>query len=335
MKAIVYTQHGLSIDDPDSLVEMELPMPEPGPRDLLVAVRAVSVNPVDTKVRATSPVTGPRVPGWDAAGVVEAVGMRVTLFRPGAQVFYAGSITRPGSYSQYHLVDERIVGHKPASLDFAAAAALPLTSITAWELLFDRLAIAEGGGEGKTLLITGAGGGVGSILTQLASKLTRLKVVGTASRDETRQWVQALGAAHVIDHSRPMKAQLHELGIDQVDIVASLTHTDQHFAQLVELLAPHGQLALIDDPVGLDVLALKHKSISLHWEFMFTRSMFETADMISQHRLLERVSGLIDSKVLRTTLGDHFGTINAANMRRAHALVESHKARGKIILEGF
>ena len=335
MKAIVYTQPGLPITDPDSLFDTELPTPTPGPRDLLVQVHAVSVNPVDTKVRNGAAVTEPRVLGWDCSGVVTAVGSDVTLFHPGDEVFYAGSITRPGSYSQFHLVDERIVGHKPRSLGFADAAALPLTSITAWELLFDRLAIAENGGAGQTLLIVGAGGGVGSIVTQLARKLTGLTVIGTASRPETRQWVTGLGAHHVVDHSQPMQPQLAALGVNQVDIVISLTHTDQHYAQLVELLAPQGKLALIDDPKTLDAVALKRKSISLHWELMFTRSMFETPDMIAQHRLLQRVAALVDAGVIKTTVGEHFGRIDAGNLRRAHALIESGKARGKIVLEGF
>jgi zinc-binding alcohol dehydrogenase family protein len=335
MKAIVYTQHGLPIADPKSLIDADLPQPVPGPRDLLIEVRAVAVNPVDTKVRAKSAVTEPRVLGWDATGVVRAIGDQVTLFQPGDEVFYAGSIMRSGSYSEFHLVDERIAGHKPRSLGFGDAAALPLTSITAWELLFDRVGVAEGGGAGKTLLIVGAGGGVGSVLVQLARKLTKLTVVGTASRPETQQWVATLGAHHVIDHAQPMRAQLEQHGFQHADIVISLTHTGQHYTQLVDILAPQGQLALIDDPATLDAMVLKRKSISLHWELMFTRSTFETPDMIRQHDILERVASLIDEGVLKTTVGEHFGKINAANMRRAHALIESNKARGKVVLEGF
>jgi zinc-binding alcohol dehydrogenase family protein len=335
MRAIAYTKSGLPIEDPASLVDLDLPAPEPGPRDLLVAVEAVSVNPVDTKVHHNSAVTAPRVLGWDAAGVVRAVGAEVTLFKAGDPVFYAGSIARPGSNSELHLVDERIAGHKPASLGFGETAALPLTSITAWELLFDRLCIAEDGGEGASLLIVGAGGGVGSILTQLARKLTRLRVVGTASRPETRRWVTDLGAHDVIDHTQPLAAQLAGIGLDAVTHVASLTHTDKHYEQLVEVLAPQGSLGLIDDPERLDAVALKRKCLSLRWELMFTRSLFQTADMIRQHQLLERVSALIDEGVLKTTLGEHFGKINAQNLRGAHALVESGKARGKIVLEGF
>lgn len=335
MKAITFTQHALPIDDPQSLQDTDLPVPTPGPRDLLVDVRAVAVNPVDTKVRAGTFTKEPKILGWDAAGIVREVGAEVTLFQPGDEVFYAGSLARTGSYSEFHLVDERIVGHKPRSLSAADAAALPLTSITAWELLFDRLGVSEGSGQGKCLLITGAAGGVGSMLVQLARQLTRLTVIGTASRQETADWVRQLGAHHVIDHSQPLLAQLQALGIEEVSYVASLTHTEQHFAQLIEVLRPQGRLGVIDDPESLDVMPLKRKSLSLHWELMFTRSLYETPDMIEQHHLLNRVSDLIDQGILKTTVGEHFGVINAANMRRAHALVESGKARGKLVLEGF
>lgn len=331
MKAIAYTQNGAA----SVLTDLQLPAPTPGPRDLLVQVQAISVNPVDTKVRSGAAVTEPRVLGWDAVGIVQQVGDQVSLFKVGDSVFYAGAIDRPGSNSELHLVDERIVGHKPQSLDNAHAAALPLTSITAWELLFDRLGVPEGGGEGQSLLIIGAAGGVGSILTQLARKLTKLTVIGTASRDETRQWVTDLGAHHVIDHSQPLVAQLETIGVGQVDHVASLTHTDKHFEQLIEALRPQGQLALIDDPKTLDVMPMKRKALSLHWELMFTRSLFQTPDMIKQHELLERVAELIDSGVLRTTLGEHYGVINAASLIRAHELIESGTAKGKIVLEGF
>jgi zinc-binding alcohol dehydrogenase family protein len=338
MKAIAYTKSGLPIEDPASLIELDLPLPIPGPRDLLVEVKAVSVNPVDTKVRRNTAVTEPGVLGWDAAGIVSAVGPEVTLFKVGDSVFYAGSIARPGSNSELHLVDERIVGHKPASLGFGEAAALPLTSLTAWELLFDRLGVAESGGArlpGASILIVGAGGGVGSILTQLARQLTRLTVIGTASRPETRQWVTDLGAHHVVDHSRPLAAELARIGVGAVEYVASLTHTEKHYDQLIEALAPQGSLGLIDDPKQLDAVPLKRKSLSLHWELMFTRALFQTPDMIRQHQILDRISALIDAGVLKTTLGEHFGQINASNLRRAHALVESGKARGKIVLEGF
>lgn len=337
MKAIVYT-HSRPIDADDALLDIQLPEPTPGPRDLLVEVRAISVNPVDTKVRQRAePAAGEyKVLGWDAAGVVRAVGSEVSLFRPGDEVFYAGDLTRPGSNAELQLVDERIVGAKPASLDFAQAAALPLTSITAWELLFERLQIAEGpGSAGQSLLIVGAAGGVGSILVQLARHLTGVTVIGTASRAETQEWVRDLGAHHVIDHGKPLSEELQRIGIGQVSHVASLTHTDSHLQQIVASLRPQGRLGLIDDPANLNVSLLKQKSLSLHWEFMYTRSMFQTDDMIEQHRLLQRVSSLVDQGVLRTTLGEHFGRIDAANLRRAHALLESGKAKGKIVLEGF
>ena len=337
MKAIAYYQ-SLPISDPLSLQDIELAEPVAGPRDLLVEVKAISVNPVDTKVRQNVQPEGgdAKVLGWDVAGIVKAVGSEVTLFQPGDKVFYAGSIARAGANSERHVVDERIVGHMPKSLSFAHAAALPLTAITAWELLFERLQIAEGATDtGQRLMIVGAAGGVGSMLTQMARQLTGLNVIGTASRPETEAWVRQLGAHHVLDHSKPLNEELTRAGLPQVTHVASLTQTDQHLDQLVEALAPQGRLALIDDPKSLDVSKLKRKSLSLHWEFMYTRSLFETADMIEQHTLLNRVAELIDAGTLKTTFGEHFGTINAANLRRAHAFLESGKAKGKIVLEGF
>ena len=338
MKAVAYYQP-LPAEHPEALQDVQLAEPVPGPRDLLVEVRAISVNPVDTKIRqGVTPADGAaKVLGWDASGVVKAVGSEVSLFQPGDRVFYAGAIDRAGANSELHVVDERIVGHMPSSLSFADAAALPLTAITAWELLFERLQISEGSAnQNQTLLIVGAAGGVGSILTQLARRLTGLTVIGTASRAQTQAWVRELGAHHVIDHSKPLSEELARIGVGQVTHVASLTQTEQHYEQLIEALEPQGRLALIDDPAQpLDVMKLKRKSLSLHWELMFTRSLYQTEDMIEQHRLLERVSSLVDSGVLRTTLGEHFGRIDAANLRRAHALLESGKARGKIVLEGF
>ena len=335
MRAIAYTHAGLPIDDPQALIDIDLDLPQPGPRDLRVAVRAVAVNPVDTKVRRNAATEGPRVLGWDAVGVVDAVGSEVTLFQPGDAVYYAGVIDRPGSNAEYQLVDERSVGRKPASLDDAAAAALPLTAITAWELLFDRLGVEENGGIGKSLLVIGAGGGVGSILVQLARKRTQLKVIGTASRPETQAWVSELGAHHVIDHSASFALQLEQLQLNPVDYVISLTHTDAYLAQIVEVLRPQGKLALIDDPQHLDIVPFKRKSLSVHWELMFTRSLYQTEDMIKQHHLLEKVSALVDEGVIKTTVGEHFGSISASNLKRAHALIESGKAKGKIVLEGF
>jgi zinc-binding alcohol dehydrogenase family protein len=337
MKAIAYYRN-LPIDDPEALVDVELPDPQPGPRDLLVEVHTISVNPVDTKVRmGMAPEPGqPRVLGWDASGIVRAAGRDVTLFRPGDRVWYAGALQRPGANSELHVVDERIVGHMPAKASFAEAAAMPLTSITAWELLFDRLQVPEGSTPtNRTLLVIGAAGGVGSILVQLARRLTGVTVIGTASRPETSQWVQELGAHYVIDHSKPLADELKRIGIDQVDYVASLNQTDRHYAQIVEAIKPQGRVALIDDPELFDFRELKKKSVSLHWEFMYTRSMFDTEDQIRQHELLERVAAMIDAGTLRTTLSERFGPINAANLKRAHALLESNRARGKIVLEGF
>ncbi|MBN1090657.1 zinc-binding alcohol dehydrogenase family protein [Pantoea sp. 1B4] len=333
MKAIVYKDNQLPISNTDSLYETILPKPEPGRSDLLVRIQAIAVNPVDTKVRRNVSVTEPRILGWDAAGIVEAVGEDVTMFKPGDEVYYAGSILRAGSYAEYGLVDEKIAGPKAASLSMAAAAALPLTSLTAWELLFDRLEVKTGIND--VLLIIGAGGGVGSILTQLATSLTQLTVVGTSSRSETAEWIKSLGAHHIIDHTKPFGPQLKALGILDVRYVASLTHTDTHYEQIIDVMAPQGRLAVIDDPDMLDAMPLKNKSISLHWELMFTRSMFNTADMQRQNEILSDVSNLLDKGIISSTLGENYGTINAENLRRAHAVIEAGTAKGKIVLEGF
>lgn len=337
MRAIAY-QQSLPIEHAESLQDVALPDPVAAGHDLLVEIKAISVNPVDAKVRqGAAPAPGQwKVLGWDAAGVIRAVGPEVTRFKPGDRVWYAGAITRQGANSELHLVDERIVGQMPASLDFAQAAALPLTGITAWEMLFDRLAIAPGQQPSQaSLLIIGAAGGVGSIMIQLARRLTGLTVIGTASRPETQAWVTALGAHHVIDHSQPIPAELERIGIPQAEYIVSLTQTDQHFAGIAEAIAPQGKFGLIDDPKPINILLLKRKSVSLHWEFMFTRSLFSTADLIGQGRLLTELAGLVDAGLIRTTVGEHFGTINAANLKRAHALLESGKSRGKIVLEGF
>ena len=337
MRAIGYTK-SLPIDDPQSLVDLDLPKPEAIGRDLLVEVKAVSVNPVDTKIRQRreDPDGKPQVLGWDASGVVVAVGPDVTGFKVGDDVFYAGAIDRPGTNSEYHLVDERIVGHKPASLDWAQAAALPLTSVTAWETLFDRLDVRKHvPGAANAILIIGGAGGVGSITVQLARQLTDLTVIATASRDETRGWVEELGAHHVIDHRKPLAAQVEALGLGAPGFVFSTTHTDEHIAEIGELLAPQGRLALIDDPKTLDIVPLKQKSISVHWELMYTRSLFQTPDMSEQGKLLDVVARLVDAGTIRTTLAENFGTIDAANLRKAHERIESHTAKGKIVLEGF
>lgn len=337
MKAVAY-QKSLPIEDKDALVDIELPDPAAQGRDLLVEVKAVSVNPVDTKVRRRSePDAGQwKVLGWDAAGVVRGVGPEVTLFKPGDQVWYAGDLMRPGSNSELQLVDERIVGKMPASLSFAEAAALPLTSVTAWEMLFDRLEIVPGKkASDDALLIIGAAGGVGSIMVQLARRMTGLTVIGTASRPETQDWVKQLGVHAVIDHHQGLVKELKRIGAPQPRYIASLTHTDQHFAEIAEAIAPQGKFGLIDDPEPIDVRLLKRKSVSLHWELMYTRSLFATPDMQAQHAILSEMAELVDAGLIRTTVGEHYGSINAANLKRAHAMLESGKARGKIVLEGF
>lgn len=336
MKAIGYHKP-LPIAEAGSLIDTVLDTPVPTGRDLLVRVEAVSVNPVDIKLRGgVAPAEGAlRVLGFDAAGTVEAVGPDVTLFRPGDAVFYAGAIDRPGTNSEFHLVDERIVGPKPASLGVAEAAALPLTAITAWEMLFDRLQLTRGGEEGRSLLIVGGAGGVGSMAIQLARRLTNVRVLATASRPETAAWVRELGAHDVIDHSGDIAGQIRALGLNGVEFIFSTNATDRHFPALVDIVAPQGRIGLIDDPAPIDVRLLKRKSVSLHWELMFTRSLFQTADLAQQHALLAEVSRLVDDGTLRTTLTETLGRIDAATLRRAHALIETGQARGKIVLAGF
>lgn len=336
MKAVAFTQY-LPVTDPHSFLDVNLPTPVPTGRDLLVAVHAVAVNPVDTKVRAPKDKIEavPRVIGWDASGVVQAVGPEVTLFKVGDLVYYAGDLTRSGSYSQFQLVDERIVGRKPASLSHAEAAALPLTTITAYESFFDRLGIdRDGANAGETILIIGAGGGVGSIGIQLA-KRAGLTVIATASRLETIAWVKELGADYVVNHREPLVEQVRALGFKYVDHIA-IFNDMRHWDAAVELIRPQGGIVSIDDThLPMPMGAMKTKAASLHWEFMFTRSMHQTPDMIEQHRLLSFVADEIDAGRIRTTVSEVLRPINAANMREAHALVESGKTRGKIVLEGF
>jgi NADPH2:quinone reductase len=337
MKAVGYKVPS-PIEDPQSLLDIEVPNPVAAGADLLVEVKAISVNPVDVKVRASGRPEGSgyKILGWDAAGVVVATGPECSLFKPGDEVFYAGSIARSGTNAELHLVDERIVGRKPRTLSFAQAAALPLTSITAWELLFDRFAVGPGKPVNQgNLLIVGGAGGVGSILIQLARKLTGLTVIATASRPETRQWCLELGAHYVIDHSKPFSEQLQVIKIPALEYIASLTGTGSHYLKLLEVLAPQGKFGVIDDPESLDAKPLKRKSASLHWEFMFARSLFQTPDILEQHRLLNEVANLVDAGVIRTTVAETLGTINAANLKKAHGLIESGRARGKFVLEGF
>jgi NADPH:quinone reductase len=338
MKAVALTRY-LPISDANALMDVELDKPAPTGHDLLVRIEAIGVNPVDTKVRAPKDKVEetPRVLGWDAAGIVESVGPDVTLFKAGDPVFYAGSITRPGTNSEFHLVDERIVGTKPKSLDFTHAAALPLTTITAWEALFSRLGVsAEGRDEGKSVLIVGGAGGVGSIGIQLAKKVAKLKVIATASRPESAKWAKELGADHIVDHFGDMPKQLKAAGFDQVDYVLIFNDTDKHFPAAAEVVKPQGGIcSIVENARPIPVELLKSKSAAFHWEFMFTRAMFGTPDMIEQHKLLTEVARLIDAGVIKTTLGRDLGKINAANLREAHRLLEEGRAIGKLALTGF
>lgn len=341
MKAIGYYTP-LAIQHPEALLDLDLPHSETlRAHDLLVRVQAISVNPVDVKVRAgmAPPPNAPRVLGWDAVGTVQAVGTAAQGFAVGDRVYYAGSMDRPGSNAELQAVDARLAAHAPATLTDAQAAAMPLTTITAWEILFDRLRIPRrttpGGAAAGTLLVVGAAGGVGSILVQLARQLTGLRVIATASRPQSRQWCLDMGAHHVIDHHQPFAQQLAKLDIGSIEHVASLTHSADYMAQYVQCLRPQGQIALIDDMPTLDVVPLKLKSLSLHWEMMFTRSLFGTPDMERQGAILAEVAQLLDSGAVRSTLITELGAINAANLRNAHALVEAGSTIGKVVLQGF
>ena len=340
MKAVV-CGGSFPAEHEQSLIDVTRERPSPRPRDLLVEVRAVSVNPVDAKVRAgggpSGSSEGDKILGWDAAGIVTAVGSEVTRFRVGDEVYYAGAINRSGSYAEYQVVDERLVGRKPANIGFAEAAALPLTTITAWEMLFDRLKVRRDQQAGsESLLIVGGAGGVGSIATQLARQLTGFTVIASASRPETAAWSREMGAHHVVDHRQPLAAQVKAIVPGGVTCVLGLTRTEDHFEEMVEALEPQGSLALIESPASpLDINKLKPKSASLHWEFMFTRSLYETADMRQQGELLDQVSALVEAGRVRTTMRINLGRINASNLRRAHVMIESGTTIGKIVLEGF
>ncbi|GGD36954.1 zinc-binding alcohol dehydrogenase family protein [Pseudoxanthomonas indica] len=338
MKAVGLTRY-LPIDDPDSLQDIELAKPEPTGHDLLVRVEAVSVNPVDTKVRSpkANVEAQPKILGYDAAGVVEAVGDQVTLFKPGDEVYYAGDITRSGSNAQFQLADERIVGRKPATLDFAQAAAMPLTTITAWELLFHRMPFSiDTECNGRSLLVIAGAGGVGSIAIQLARR-AGFQVIATASRAETIAWCRQMGAQQVIDHRQPLAPQLKTIGFEQVDVVLNFASTDRYWEQVGEIIAPLGHVGLIVEPA--EPLRIgdpyKAKSVGIHWEMMFARPRFRTPDMIEQHRLLNRAASLIDAGELRSTQATTLGVINAANLREAHHQLESGATIGKLVLAGW
>lgn len=341
MKAIGYTT-SLPISDDNALQNLNVDTPSATGRDVLVKIHAIAVNPVDCKIRQrVSPSEGEvKVLGWDAVGEVTEVGEHVEQFAVGDRVFYAGDLTRQGSNAEFQLVDERIIAKAPSSLSDSDAAALPLTAITAWELLFTHLALPKLPAGTQTpsddvVLVVGAAGGVGSVMLQLLKKLTGATVIATASRESSKQWVKDLGADYVVDHSAPLAAQISALNIGQVTHVASLNHTDSYIDDYVEVMKPMGKIALIDDPESLDIKKLKQKSISLHWEFMFTRSMFETDDMAEQGKLLAEVAQLIDDGILITTVGKHLGKINAQNLIKAQRELEAGSAIGKLVLEGF
>lgn len=334
MKAIGYDATG-PVDVPDALRLFDAPKPSVGPRDLLVAVKGISLNPVDVKLRENRPpLNVTDILGFDAAGVVVETGAEVTGYKVGDEVFYAGDVTRPGSNAEFQAVDERIVGRKPASLDFADAAGMPLTAITAWETLFDSFRLPEGGGAGKTLLVIGGAGGVGSILIQLAKALTKLTVIATASRPETQDWVRKMGADHVVDHRGDLAQQVKDLGLAP-EYVAALTATDQHYPAVIELIAPRGHIALIDDPQALDIGPAKPKALTLSWEFMFTRSMFATADITAQRDLLNRVADMLDAGILRSTVTERAGQMSVETLLAAHARQESGRVIGKQVLGGM
>ncbi|UWU24223.1 zinc-binding alcohol dehydrogenase family protein (plasmid) [Rhizobium sp. CB3060] len=338
MKAVGYKTPS-AVDGADSLVDIEIAKPVPEGHDILVEMKAVSVNPVDYKIRrSTPPAEGMdwKVIGWDAAGIVAAVGPEVTRFAPGDEVWYAGSILRPGTNAEFHLVDERIVGHKPSKLDWSDAAALPLTTLTAWEALFDRMNVKKPvSGAANAILIIGGAGGVGSIAIQIARQFTDLTVIATASRPQTREFVTKMGAHHVVDHSKPLAQQIADLGIGAPAFVFSTTQTEKHVVEIAELISPQGRFGLIDDPKSFDIMLFKRKAVSIHHELMFTRSIYQTPDMIEQGRILDEVGAAADAGRIRSTATVRLGTINADNLKKAHAQLESGSTIGKVVLEGF
>ena len=338
MKAVGLYKY-LPIDAPDSLVDVEIDKPSPQGRELLVEVKAIAVNPVDTKMRAPQDKVeeNPRILGWDAAGVVAEVGADASLFKVGDEVFYAGSFVEPGCNSEFHIVDERIVGNKPNSLNFAQAAAMPLTSITAWESMFDRLEISQGNEDaGKELLIIGGAGGVGSMATQFTKQLTKLSVTVTASRPESKQWCKDMGVDHIINHYLDIPEQVNEKGIDGFDYVLCFNDTDEHWLSIAAVIKPQGKICSIVETAGdVDLGALKSKSATFSWEFMFTRSMYETVDMIEQYNILNRVAELVDAGTIKTTSNKVLEPINAKNLKVAHAEIEGRHTIGKIVLQGW
>ena len=338
MKAVGLTQY-LPIDNENSLLDLEIPKPTAKGKDLLVQVKAISVNPVDTKVRAPKDQveSEPRILGWDAAGIVVEVGSQVKDFQAGDEVYYAGDITRPGSNSEFQLIDERIVGRKPQNLDFAQAAALPLTGITAWEALFERLDIDKKGADaGKSILIINGAGGVGSIAIQLAKKLAKLDVIATASRPETIAWCEKLGADKIVNHRNDLADEINKIGYQTVDYILCLNDTDGHWQAMITAIAPQGKIcSIVENKQPLDMSILKSKSASMAWEFMFTRSMYQTEDMAEQGNLLNELSKLIEDGVMVTTCNDVIKPINAKNLRDVHQRLEKGRTIGKIVLVGW
>ncbi|MHC5306198.1 zinc-binding alcohol dehydrogenase family protein [Bartonella sp. LJL80] len=337
MKAIGYFEN-LPISDDKALQDVQIAEPTIRDHDLLVEVQAISVNPIDVKTRLMAPPfdSGPRILGFDAAGTVAKTGKSVKGFSAGDEVYYAGAINRQGSNSQFQAIDSRIVAHKPKSLDFKTAAAMPLTSLTAYEMLFDRLDITKPVHKGRNALLMIAGaGGVGSIAIQLARHLADVEIIATASRPESREWCLKMGAHHVIDHSKPFAPQLQEIGYDKPAFIFSTANSDGYLPQFVDVLYPQGRFGLIDGPKVFDINPLKLKSISVHWESMFTRSMFETDDIARQGEILAHVAELIDTKKITPTLAKVLSPINAHNLREAHRLIETGRSIGKIVLEGF
>ncbi|KLI07812.1 NADPH:quinone reductase [Mycolicibacterium conceptionense] len=319
---------GLPIDDPDALQDITIDIPSLRPHDILVRVQAVSVNPVDIKRRGSLPVSDqPTILGHDAAGIVEAVGPKVTTLTVGDEVWYAGDVSRPGTNAEYHAVDERIVARKPGSLSFADAAALPLTTITAWETLFERFALTEN--STGDLLVLGAAGGVGSILIQLAKALTDVRVIATASREDSRAWVKELGADVVINHHQ-LRDETLAAAPDGVDYLFS-PHSVGNVDTYAEIVRPFGHITAIDEPPGLDLVGLKPKSIAWHWELMFTRPLYGY-DLIYQQQLLTQAAQLVDEAVLRSTVTKTILGLDAAGLREAHREVESGHMIGKVVV---
>ena len=336
MKAIGF-KTSLALTEPDSFIEFETEKPSPGKRELLVKISAISVNPVDFKVRQSSAkdavLETPKIIGWDAVGIVEAIGENVSLFKIGDEVYYAGDLTKQGSNAEYQVVDERIVGRKPKSLSVEDAAVIPLTGLTAWEILFDRIRVNPEKDKGKTILIIGGAGGVGSIAIQLAKKVAGLTVIATASRPETIEWCKDQGADFVVNHKNLIE-EVRSIGFKQVDFIVDFVDVNQYWNTFVELIKPQGHIGSISDPVeSVNLRQLKGKSVSFHWELMFTRSMFQTEDMQEQHTILNKIADLLDNGTLKTTLKETFIGLSAANFKKAHQILESGKTIGKIAIK--